>query len=168
MAANPVPVSAQECHRRGLASLECRAYKDAAAYFQKAIDVDREGQAKAPRMKSVSYLGLVLTLAQGRSQDAIKLCEQAVRREFYDADLFCNLGIVYLRNRRRGPAFEAFRRGLALKPKHRRIHEELDRYDRRLRPMFDFLPRHHLANRLAGRIRSRVRVMFAGAVTSEA
>ena len=159
---------ALEYYKQGRSFNEALRVQEARQYFQKAIDYDREIQAKAPRMKSASYLGLALTMAQGRSQDAIKLCEQAVKREFYDADLYCNLGIVYLRNRRRGPAFEAFRRGLALKPKHRRIHDELDRYDRRLQPTFGFLPRNHLVNRLAGRIRSRMRDLFDRTAASEA
>ena len=114
-------------------------------------------------MKFVSYLGLALTLSQGKSDEGLKLCEQAVKREFFDPDLYCNLGMVYLRHRMKSPAFEAFQKGLNLKPGHRRILEELERYDHRSEPVFAFLPRGHALNRLAGRLRFRFRSLFDGA-----
>jgi tetratricopeptide (TPR) repeat protein len=153
---SPNAVSAEEMFRQGLGNLKRRAYKEAAACFQQAIDLDREGSAKPTRMKYLSYLGLSLSMINGRSQEAVKLCQQAVRREFYDADMFCNMGIVYLRNRQRGLAFDAFERGLKLRPQHPRICAELERHDRRGQPMFGFLPRTHPVNRLAGRLRSRL------------
>src|SRR5437867_1320993 len=92
-------------------------------------------------MKYVSYLGLALTLSQGKSEEGLKLCEQAVKREFFDPDLYCNLGIVYLRQRMKAPAFEAFQKGLNLKPGHMRILDELEKYDHRSEPFFTFLRR---------------------------
>ena len=88
------------------------------------------------------------------------MCEQAVAREFYDADLFCNLGIVSLRNRRKKRAFEAFHKGLILKPRHKRILEEVERHERREPPVFSFVPRQHPLNVMAGKVRSRFRSMF--------
>ena len=162
------PASSEDAHKRGLACLERRTYQEAIGCFQAAIDLEKQEGAKTPRMKYVSYLGLALALSQGRSEDAVRLCEQAIKREFFDPDLFCNLGIVYLRSRRKGPAFEAFQRGLALQPKHRRILEEMDRYNRRDDPVLSFLPRSHPLNRLAGRMRARLRALFDRAAASEA
>ena len=153
----PTAGSAEEAFRKGLACLEARSPREAASLFQEAIDVEHQEGGPNPRMKYLSYLGLAMTLAHGRSEDAIRLCEQAVKREFYDPEHFCNLGIVYLRNRRRGPAFKAFQRGLRLKPGHRRIRAELERHDRRSNPTFRFLPRNHPVNRMAGMWRSRLR-----------
>jgi len=167
MSSNPSISASEVAWRNGLQLLERRNFKDSIALFQQAIDLERQEGVKSPRMKFVSYLGLALTLAQGRSDDAIRLCEQAVKREFFDPDLFCNLGIVYLRNRQRGRAFDAFQRGLTLKPGHRRIREELDRYDRRSDPVLGFLPRQHPLNRLAGRVRARLRNLLGSTAESE-
>ncbi|HEU4402843.1 MAG TPA: tetratricopeptide repeat protein [Candidatus Polarisedimenticolia bacterium] len=161
-------VSSEETFRKGLAALERRTYKEAISLFQGAIDQERQEGVKNPRMKYVSFLGLATTLMQGRSDEGLKLCEQAVKREFFDPDLYCNLGIVYLRNRQKARAFEAFQKGLNLKPGHRRILEELERYERRDHPVFAFLPRTHLVNRLAGRLRYRLRILFSGSAPTEA
>ncbi len=158
----------EESFRKGLAAVERRSYTEAVALFQAAIDLERQEGTKNPRMKYVSYLGLALVLTNGRSDEGVKLCEQAVKREFFDADLFCNLGIVYLRDRQKKRAFGAFQKGLNLKPGHRRIQEELDRYDRRSYPVFSFLPRTHPVNVLAGRLRYRLRLLFDRSATNEA
>ena len=161
--ANAPITSSEVAWRNGLQSLERRCYKESIALFQQAIDLERTEGTKNPRMKFVSYLGLALTLSQGKSDEGLKLCEQAVKREFFDPDLYCNLGMVYLRHRMKSPAFEAFQKGLNLKPGHRRILEELERYDHRSEPVFAFLPRGHALNRLAGRLRFRFRSLFDGA-----
>ncbi|MGH9750060.1 MAG: tetratricopeptide repeat protein [Candidatus Polarisedimenticolia bacterium] len=151
--------------RNGMAALERRSFKESIALFQQAIDLERQEGAKNPRMKYVSYLGFALTLAQGRSEEGQRLCEQAVKRDFFDPDLYCNLGIVYLRNRQKKQAFDSFQKGLSLKPGHRRILEELERYEQRDSPVFNFLPRRHLVNRLAGQIRHRLRSLMGNGVS---
>jgi len=125
------------------------------------MEMEKQEGSPNPRMKHLSYLGLALTLSQGRSEEGQKMCEQAASREFYDADLFCNLGIVSLRNRRRKQAFEAFRKGLVLRPKHRRIVEELSRHERREPLVFSNLPRDHFLNVMGGKIRWRLRLLFS-------
>jgi len=151
------PESPAEAYKCGLASLEQRSYQQAAAYFQAAIDLEQKASGKNGGMRYLSFLGLALNFAQGRSEEGLRMCEQAAKREFFDAEVFCNLGIVYLRNRQRGPAFAAFHRGLALKPRHRRILEEMSRYDRRSSPTFSFLARDHALNVLFGRVKARWR-----------
>jgi tetratricopeptide (TPR) repeat protein len=162
------PESSEEALKCGLACLERKTYKDAAVYFQYAIDLDRAPGQKNSNMKCLSFLGLALNLAQGRSDEGLRMCEQAAKRDFFDADVFCNLGIVYLRHRQRGPAFQAFRRGLALRPRHPRIIEEMQRYDRRSTPFFPFLTRDHALNVFAGRMRSRLRSLLDRFAPNEA
>ena len=163
--ANAPMTPSEAAWRNGVQVLERRCYKESIALFQQAIELERQEGSKNPRMKYVSYLGLALTISQGKSDEGMKLCEQAVKREFFDPDLFCNLGIVYLRHRMKSPAFEAFQKGLNLKPGHKRILEELEKYDQRTEPVFAFLPRGHALNRLAGRLRYRLRTLFNGATT---
>lgn len=151
------PATVEEAFKCGLACLEQRTFQQAASYFQAAIDIEQKASGKNTGMKYLSFLGLALNFAQGRSEEGLRMCEQAAKREFFDADVFCNLGIVYLRNRQRGPAFAAFQRGLALKPRHRRILEEMSRYERRSTPTFPFLSREHTLNVLFGRLKARWR-----------
>ena len=166
MTTPPSQSSAEMSFRGGMAALEKRCYKESIALFREAIERERLEGVKNPKMKYVSYFGYALTLANGKSEEGLRLCEQAVKRDFFDADLFCNLGIVYLRHRQKARAFEAFQKGLNLRPAHPRIVEELDRYDQRDQPIFAFLPRGHLVNRLAGRLRYRLRAILGGTFTS--
>ncbi len=167
MAETNPPSPSEESFRKGLAALERRNYIESTSFLQAAIDLERQEGAKNPRMKYVSYLGLALTLTGSRSEEGVRLCEQAVKRDFFNPDLFCNLGIVYLRTRQKKRAFQAFQKGLNLKPGHQRIRDELDRYERRGLPVFSFLPRQHLVNRLAGRLRHRLRVLFNRAAANQ-
>src|SRR5262245_20017503 len=167
MANTPVPPS-EVAYRNGMATLERRSYKESISLFQQAIDLERQEEATNPRMKYLSYLGLAITLSQGKSDEGQRLCEQAVKREFFDPDLYCNLGIVYLRNRLKAQAFESFQKGLNLKAGHPRILEELEKYDRRGEPLLSFLPRGHYLNRLLGRVRYRLRHLFSGATAQRA
>ncbi len=161
----PVEVSnstAEELFQKALESLESRQYQQCLALIQSAMEVEKQEGNPSSRMKYLSYMGLALTLSLGRSEEGQKMCEQAASREFYDADLFCNLGIVSLRNRRRKLAFDSFRKGLTLKPKYRRILDELERYDRREAPVFASLPREAFLNVVAGKLRARLHALFRG------
>ena len=160
MLAETAPQNPDGLFRQGLDALERKHYQQAIKLIQEAMEQDRlDATGKGPRMRYLSYLGLALNLSQGRSEEGLKLCEQAAKREFFDADLFCNLGIVYLRNRQKGQAFDAFRKGLALKPKHARIREELARLERRDPPVFPGLGRTHFLNYYLGLLRHRLRVL---------
>jgi len=151
-----IAVRSEEMFHQGLAHLKRRDHQQAASCFQQAIELHGESPGNSPPMKYFSYLGLALSMDNARSGDAVKLCRKALKREFYDADLLCNMGIVYLRNGQRGPAFAALERGLKLDPNHYRIRQALERSDRRKRPVFGFLSRDHLVNRIAGRLRWRL------------
>lgn len=153
---------AESSFLKGLEALKNRRYTEAISFFQVALDRESMlGTAGASKVKYMSYLGLALTLSQGSSEEGLKICQEAVRRDFFDADLYCNLGIVAYRNRRRALAFKAFRKGLALKPKHPRIIEQLMKYDRRSRRVFSFLPRDHFLNHYGGKIRHSLRSIFS-------
>jgi tetratricopeptide (TPR) repeat protein len=164
---NTAVAPSEVAFRNGVLAFDRRTYKDAISFFQQAIDLERQEGAKNPKMKYVSYLGLALTLSQGKSEEGQKLCEQAVKREFFDPDLYCNLGIVYLRNRMKAQAFEAFQKGLNLRSGHPRILDELEKYDRRGEPFFTYLPRGHILNRFFGRMRSRLRQLLSGTAAQQ-
>ncbi len=162
------PETAEESFRKGLDALEGRRYKEAMALFRAAMEQEgEESRGKKRWMRYASYLGLALALDGGHSLEGMKLCQQAVTREFLDPDLYCNLGIVCLRNRDKKLAFEAFHKGLALKPGHARILEELSRYERRRALIFKSLSRDHPLNRIAGLLRYRTLQFLSRFLPSE-
>jgi tetratricopeptide (TPR) repeat protein len=159
-----IPQSAEELFQRGLNYLEHKQYQQSIKLIQAAMEQDKvDGANKGTSMRHLSFLGLALVLSSGRSGEGLKLCEQATKRDFFDADIFCNLGIAYMRNRQKGPAFEAFRKGLALVPRHRRILEELSRIERRDSRVFPRLSRGHFLNHMFGALRHRLRLLFSQA-----
>jgi len=159
-----VPQSSEELFQRGLNYLEHKQYQQSIKLIQAAMEQDKlDGANKGTSMRHLSFLGLALVLSNGRSEEGLKLCEQATKRDFFDADIFCNLGIALMRSRQKGPAFEAFRKGLALMPRHRRILEELSRIERRESRVFRRLPRNHFLNYTFGVLRHRMRLLFSRA-----
>ena len=95
------------------------------------------------------------------------LCTTAIERCPPDADLFFNLGMVYLRDRRRDLALEMFRQGLSVDRAHTELLQTLDRLRPRRAPFFPFLDRGHPVNRYGGLFRSRVtRLLTAGDPTA--
>jgi tetratricopeptide (TPR) repeat protein len=155
------PQSAEELFQRGINYLEHKQYQQSIKLIQAAMEQDKlDGANKGTSMRHLSYLGLALVLSSSRSEEGLKLCQQATKRDFFDADIFCNLGIAYMRNRLKGPAFDAFRKGLALVPRHRRILEELARVERRDSRVFSKLSRDHFLNYFFGLFRHRMRLLF--------
>src|SRR5262245_34822604 len=161
MLPEPTSQSSEDLFQRGLNHLEHKQYQQSIKLIQAAMEQDKvDGANKGTSMRHLSFLGLALVLANGRSEEGLKLCEQATKRDFFDADIFCNLGIALMRNRQKGPAFEAFRKGLALMPRHRRILEELSRVERRESRVFGGLSRDHFLNYYFGILRHRLRSLF--------
>lgn len=160
--ADPTRETAEIVFQKGLDALKHRRFKEAMALFRAAMEQEgEESRGKKRWMTYASYLGLALTLESGHSLEGMKLCQQAVTREFLNPDLYCNLGIVCLRNREKKLAFEAFEKGLALKPGYSRILREVARYERRRGLVFKSLSRDHLLNRIAGLLRYRTLQLFS-------
>src|SRR2546428_10230101 len=115
----------------------------------------RRGAEAAP-MRYRSYYGLWGGVCSNRLDEARKICEAAVREEFYNPDLHWNLGRVYLRAGNRLKAFGSFVRGLQLNPRHAGLVGEIRRLGIRKRPVVRFFPRGHPVNRILGRLRGHL------------
>jgi len=143
--------------RRGLEAIRRRAFREALAYFESAVRLARQSGEPVP-MKYLSFYGLCLAVCSDRFEEASTICETAVRGEFYNPDLYWNLGRVYLRAGDRHQAYGSFLRGLRLNPRHKGLIGEIRRLGMRRKPIVRFFPRSHPLNRILGRLRGR----FAG------
>jgi tetratricopeptide (TPR) repeat protein len=148
--------TAENSFRKGLAALKTGQTLEAMAYFEAAIVRDRATNREHPTMKYQSYFGFCLAHTTKQRKEATKLCRDAAESEFYNPDLFLNLGRVALLNGNRRDAFRAFRRGLALDPAHKELGFELRRLGLRRRPVFRFLGRGHPFNRFVGQLRQQL------------
>lgn len=148
--------SAEMSFRKGLQALDHRLYLESLAYFESSLNLEEKSGNPAPRMKYLSYYGLALSLAAGRTREAIEMCERALTVEFYNPDLYLNLARVYLSAGERRKAHKALCQGLRIEKRHTGLVSEMRRMGLRRRPVFGFLPRHHLLNRVTGRFSSRL------------
>lgn len=134
----------------GLAFLDRNQFKKAKRAFQCAHTM-RPGE---PRY--MSYLGLALALAERQVGNAIRLCEMAVRKEFFRPELFLNLGRVHQMRGDKRSALRAYRRGLAVDASHDELRREVRRMGVRKAPVLPFLDRGNTLNRVAGKALHRL------------
>jgi tetratricopeptide (TPR) repeat protein len=142
----------EEFFKAGMFLLKRDRVKEAHAAFKQALFL----QERDPRY--MSYTGLTLAMAMGKTKEAVLLCEKAVQKEFFRAELFLNLGKVYLLAGNRKKAHIAFRKGMTLDRDNRTLRGELEKMGIRKPPVFKFLDRRHPVNKLTGKMLHRMRL----------
>ena len=149
-------LDAELCFKKGLVALVEDVPERAAAMFHNAMKIEKERRTQTPQMRYLSYYGLSMARARGVTQDVVRACETAARRDFFNPDLQLNLGRVYLLSGQVSRALAAFERGLRLAPGHRGLRAEMLKVNRRQRRPIRRLPRSHPINCFLGRLRTRV------------
>ena len=147
---------AAEAVSRAVWLVRHKKYIPALDIFEENLGRLRLAADSPRRLRLMSFYGLCLAMVWGQARRARDLCETAVEKCNPDADLFFNLGMVHLRERRRDLALEVFREGLGVDRMHTELLETLDRLRPRRPPVFPFLDRKHPVNRFGGMLRSRV------------
>ena len=142
----------EEFFKAGMFLLKRDKLKEAHAAFKRALFL----REQEPRY--MSYTGLTLAMAMGKTKEAVLLCEKAVTKEFFRSELFLNLGKVYLLAGNRKKAHIAFRKGMALDRDNRTLRGELEKMGIRKPPVFQFLDRRHPVNKLTGKVLHRLRL----------
>ena len=104
----------------------------------------------------LSYLGCAMARAQGRPEDGLPLCEQAVKVEFYQPENWANLAEVLLLCNRRAEAINAVEQGLDIDSRFGRLRDIHRRLGQRRPPVMKFLRRSNPLNYLLGRVRSQL------------
>ena len=80
----------------------------------------------------------------------------AAEKEFYNPEIYLNLGRVFLLNGQKAVAVRAFRKGLKYDNCNMGLLVEMKRLGLRKRPVITFLPRQNLFNRCLGRLVARM------------
>jgi len=142
----------EEVFQAGLFLFKRGRLDEAFSAFRRAFE------AKNNEPRYMSYYGLCLAKSGSRIKEGVVLCEKAVQREFFRPELFLNLGMAYQLAGNRRKCHTAFRKGLALERDNRDIKEELDRMGVRKPPVFPFLDRKNVLNKLAGKVMYRLRI----------
>lgn len=147
---------AEDSFRKGVKALKNQfKQKEAMAFFEASLLLDSRAQKSSGQPRYRSYYGLCLSTTKGKMKEALKLCRKATKDEFYNYEVWFNLGKVEREAGNQHKAHKALVRALHLSPRKTEIREELESLGLRRTPMFSFLSRDHVLNRLMGRMTYR-------------
>ncbi len=147
---------AEDSFRKGVKALESRfRQKEAMAYFEASLLLDSRAQKNSGQPRYRSYYGLCLSSTKGKMREALRLCRKATKDEFYNYEVWFNLGKVERQAGNQLKAHKALVRALHLSPRKTEIREELESLGLRREPLFSFLDRSNVVNRFMGRITYR-------------
>lgn len=125
-------------------------YGKALEGFRQAVELDKKNPL------SVSYLGLMVALAQKKYPDAEQLCHTALRMKRNEVQSYLNLAEVYRRAGKKEDAVETLTVGLQYTKRNVKLVRALRQFGVRRPPVLKFLERKHFLNRHLGKMRHRV------------
>ncbi len=113
---------------------------------------------------AMSYYALSIAVVEKKYEQAVSLCIMAVGKEFYNPDIYLNLGKIYLMSNRKALAMKAFKKGLKIDNAHQELWEEVKTMGMRRRPPISFLSRKNIMNKVLGLLKTRCSLSpsFAG------
>lgn len=138
------------------------------AKVERALNLARKGRSKdALRLfeedlsfthdpTAMSYYAFCLAHIAGEHEKAVSLCIMAAEKEFYNPEIYFNLGRIFVLRGNRSFAIRAFRKGLKFDESHTEIRKELKKLGIRRRPVLPFFPRESFINRVLGMLASRI------------
>lgn len=147
---------AEDSFRKGVQALKSeRGQTEAMAFFEASLLLESRAQKNSGQPRYRSYYGLCLSSTKGKMKEALKLCRKACEDEFYNHEVWFNLGKVEREAGNQYKAHKALVRALHLSPHKAEIREELRKLGLRRAPVFSFLDRSHPLNRFMGRLTYR-------------
>ncbi|MBE0426397.1 MAG: tetratricopeptide repeat protein [Nitrospirae bacterium] len=133
---------------RGLEALNSGDTLSALVFFEKALKMEN-----SPAI--CSYFALCISKERGQFSKAISLCEEEIKREPENTDVYLNLGRIYLFQNKREEAVKVFRDGLS-HGINQQIIDELNKLGTRKPPVISFLKRSNPINKYLGIILKRL------------
>jgi hypothetical protein len=146
---------AEESFQKGMDALEAGRGREALAFFESAIELERKMGDGPPQARYLSQYGLCLGTVMQRRHEGVRFCREAAELERYNPDVHCNLGRILIYAGRRKDAHHAFMQGLSIQSDHQGIIRSLKDMGVRRRPVIPFLSRDNPLNIYLGRVRAR-------------
>jgi tetratricopeptide (TPR) repeat protein len=141
---------AENLFTRGLEALAEGNTLSALSFFEKAIHTKY-----SPVISS--YYAFCIAKERGQVGKAIALCEDAIKREPQNSQLYLNLGRIYIIDNNKTDAIKTFREGLNYEA-NQHIVDELNKLVIRKPPIFSFLKRSNPINKYLGIILKKLRL----------
>ncbi len=104
-----------------------------------------------------SFLGYGIARYQKQIKEGLRLCQHAVRVQFYHPDCHLNLARVQVLAKNRKGAVHAIAQGLALDPRNAALRALQNEIGVRKRPVLGFLSRNNPVNRTLGKLRRQLK-----------
>ncbi|MBI5642195.1 MAG: hypothetical protein HY954_01825 [Deltaproteobacteria bacterium] len=120
--------------------------------YAEALRVFDEDLCFTQHPTAMSYYALSLANVEGNYDKAISLCLMAAEKEFYNPEIYLNLGRIFLLNGQKSVAVRAFRKGLKFDNSNHSLLHEMRNLGVRRRPVLTFLPRQNVVNKYLGMI----------------
>ncbi|HXO21884.1 MAG TPA: hypothetical protein VOA87_18370 [Thermoanaerobaculia bacterium] len=105
-----------------------------------------------------SYLGYGIARCQKREEEGLKLCQHAIKVEFYQPENYVNLARTQLLGNHRRAAAQAIRQGLKVDPNHEELLVLQRELGLRRTPILRFLSRSNPINRFLGGLLHKIGV----------
>lgn len=136
--------------KRGIAAVDREDYQAGLMILGTYYRNDPEGVPDG-----LSHYALCLAILQKRYKEAIKMCENAIDRQFYQGTHYTNLVKIYLSSGNRKRGVEVLERGMKRLPKDQIIMALRDKIGWRRPPPVRFLHRDNPLNMYLGKRRAR-------------
>lgn len=145
-----------ELIQKGIVATRESKYKDALISFHRIYSkpVDETSPAKkAKYIEGMSYYGLAIAIAEKKYKMGADLCRSAIEAQFYNADHYSNLVLIYIQAGSRRRAVEALEQALRALPNDSRLKVLAKSMGTRSQPVIPFLRRNHPLNVALGKVR---------------
>jgi len=146
--------AAEDAFTKGMTAFRGQKAVEALAFFEAAVTLASRNMDGDVDPRYRSFYGLSLAFQAGKFREGLTFCRKAAEEEFYNHEIWANLGRVEMEAGHTERAHAAFRRGLHLAPARQRAqyYRLLNLLGMRRKPFFSFLRRQHFLNRWMGRL----------------
>jgi len=120
--------------------------------FRRALSAFEEDACFKDDPPATSFYALALSVVRKEYDEALSLSVWAAKKEFYNPDIYLNIGKICLLMGRKDLAFRAFKKGLRIDKTHKGITGQLKKLGCRRPPPIPALPRGHILNKIIGRL----------------
>ncbi len=124
--------------------------------YSEALRIFKKNVLSTLSPSEQSIYALCKALVEKEYDYAVNLCISAAAKEFYNPDIYLNLGKTLVMSGRKTRALKAFRKGLRFDEHNELLIAEIKKLGRRRAPAISFLPRGNVINKFFGILSHRV------------
>ena len=143
-------VQAMKEFKDGMDALGNKFPRQALVHLRNAVDLDKTNPF------FLSYLGLAMAMVDGNYIEAEDLCDDAVRKQRNQPELYLNLAEVYRLAGKKQDAIDTLITGMKLTKQDTRVAGALKKMGMRQPAVLTFLDRGNFLNVQLGKLRSKV------------